>query len=423
MLEIHRIVIKRLFLAWLALSIVAGTAIYIYEIEKIDDTIVAHATAEAERFAPEGIDTASLTAAEIESLRLKAQHFISKNFVVLETYDQREKKLFEAVNPAYEAIEKELANTAHRFPNDGKHHYEKFNIAGETLVRILVPLTSSAGAGASAGYFEAVFVIDHQELAHLHADLERFVLIALLCVLGTTLPLYPVIISLNRDVLRFSSEVVKGNLDTVSVLGTAIAQRDSDTGDHNYRVTLYAIRLAEAIGTEKMDMRSLILGAFLHDVGKIGISDNILLKPGKLDDEEFAVMRTHVGLGVRIIGSSAWLLAAREVIECHHEKYNGGGYPRGLRGEEIPLVARIFAVVDVFDALTSRRPYKEPWPFDKAMATLEQDAGSHFDPQLVAAFKTFAAALHAEIGNASESDLSARMRPLVERYYLRSSPL
>ncbi|MBI4740074.1 MAG: HD domain-containing protein [Betaproteobacteria bacterium] len=420
MLEIHRIVIKRLFLAWLALSIVAGTAIYIYEIEKIDDTIVAHAAAEAERFAPDGIDTASLTAAEIESLRLKAQHFISKNFVVLETYDQSEKKLFEAVNPAYEAIEKELAKTAHRFPRDGQHHYERFNIGGETLVRILMPLTGSAGV--SAGYFEAVFVVDQEELAHLQADLERFVLIALLCVLGTTLPLYPVIISLNRDVLRFSSEVVKGNLDTVSVLGTAIAQRDSDTGDHNYRVTLYAIRLAEAIGTEKMDMRSLILGAFLHDVGKIGISDNILLKPGKLDEGEFAIMRTHVDLGVRIIGASAWLLAAREVIECHHEKYDGGGYPRGLRGEEIPLVARIFAVVDVFDALTSRRPYKEPWPFDKAMDTLEQDAGSHFDPRVVAAFKTFAAALHAEIGNASESDLSARMRPLVERYYLRSPP-
>ena len=160
----------------------------------------------------------------------------------------------------------------------------------------------------------------------------------------------------------------------------------------------------------------------MHDVGKIGISDNILLKPGKLSDEEFDVMRTHVELGVQIIGASVWLQAARPIIECHHEKYNGSGYPRRLPGEEIPLVARIFAIVDVFDALTSHRPYKEPWPFEKAMAILEKDAGSHFDPHLVHAFKSIAAALHDEIGRSSEADLAARLTPLVERYYLRSAP-
>jgi len=420
MLDVHRIVIKRLFLAWLALSIVAGSTFYFYEIEKIDDTIVTLAAKEAQRFAPEGIDTQNMSAEQLENLQQKAQIFVSKSFVVLEAYDQLENKLLEAVNPAFEKIEKELAKYNHSFPKDGKQHYEKFKIAGETLVQILVPLKSPAGL--SAGYFEAVFVIDKEELTHLQSDLKRNVLIVLLCVLGTTLLLYPVIVSLNREVVRFSGEVVKGNLETVSVLGTAIAQRDSDTGDHNYRVTLYAIRLAEALGTEKMDMRSLILGAFLHDVGKIGISDNILLKPGKLSDEEFAIMRTHVELGVQTIASSVWLQAARNVIECHHEKYNGSGYPRGLKGEDIPLVARIFAIVDVFDALTSHRPYKEPWPFEQAMAILEKDAGSHFDPPLVDAFKTFAADLHAEIGRSSEADLSARLTPLVERYYLRSAP-
>ncbi len=420
MLDIHRIVIKRLFLAWLALSLVAGSAIYFYEIEKIDDAVVALAATEARRFAPDGIDTRNLSTDEIESLRQRALDFVRKNFVVLETYDQSEKKLFEAVNPAFEAIEKELAQYIHKFPNDGKNHYEKFKIAGQTLVQTMVPLRSKGDD--SAGYFEAVFVIDPEDLAHLQDDLQRSVLIVLLCVLGTTLLLYPVIISLNREVIRFSGEVVKGNLETVSVLGTAIAQRDSDTGDHNYRVALYAIRLAEALGTEKMDMRSLILGAFLHDIGKIGISDNILLKPGKLNDQEFSIMRTHVELGVRIIDGSAWLQAARDVIECHHEKYDGSGYPNGLRGDDIPLVARIFAVVDVFDALTSHRPYKEPWPFDKAMATLEKDAGNHFDPQLLNTFKTFAAALHEEIGRSSEAELSARLAPLVEHYYLRANP-
>jgi putative nucleotidyltransferase with HDIG domain len=420
MLDVHRIVIKRLFMAWLALSIVAGTSLYFYELEKIDDAIVALASAEAKRFAPDGIDTRNMTPDDLEVLRLKALDFIRQHFVVLEAYDKSEKKLFEVVNPTFEAIEKELGKYTHRFPKDGQYHYEKFKIAGETLVQILVPLKNKLGG--RAGYFEAVFVIDQADLAQLQHDLKVHILIVLFCVLSTTLLLYPVILSLNREVIRFSGEVVRGNLETVSVLGTAIAQRDSDTGDHNYRVTLYAIRLAEAVGSEKMDMRSLILGAFLHDVGKIGISDNILLKPGKLSDEEFVVMRTHVELGVQIIGASVWLQAARPIIECHHEKYNGSGYPRRLPGEEIPLVARIFAIVDVFDALTSHRPYKEPWPFDKAMAILEKDAGSHFDPHLVYAFKSIAAALHDEIGRSSEADLAARLTPLVERYYLRSAP-
>lgn len=420
MLDIHRIVIKRLFLAWLALSVVAGSIGYLYEIEKIDDAIVALASSEAKRFAPNGIDTSNMSPADLDELRQTASEFVRHNFVVVEAYDRHEKQLFEVVNPAFEVIEKELAKNIHRFPKDGQHHYEKFKIAGETLVQILVPLHSKTGD--NTGYFEAVFVVDKEDLARLQDDLRMYVFTVLFCVLATTLLFYPVIISLNRSVLRFSGEVVKGNLEAISVLGTAIAQRDSDTGDHNYRVTLYAIRLAEALGTEKMDMRALILGAFLHDVGKIGISDNILLKPGKLTDEEFAIMRTHVELGVQTISSSVWLQAAHDIIASHHEKFDGNGYPQGLRGNDIPLVARIFAIVDVFDALTSRRPYKEPWPFDKAMTTLEKDAGSHFDPQLIATFKTFAAALHEEIGNASEDELSARLMPLVQRYYLRSQP-
>ena len=165
--------------------------------------------------------------------------------------------------------------------------------------------------------------------------------------------LYPVIITLSRRVIRFSDQVTKGNLEIVTVLGAAIAKRDSNTGSHNYRVTLYAIRLGEAVGTDKVDMRALILGAFLHDVGKIGIRDDILLKPTELNDEEVAIMHTHVQLGIGIIQTSEWLHATHDVIKYHHEKYDGSGYMKGLRGEEIPLEARIFAIVDVFDALTS----------------------------------------------------------------------
>ena len=197
-------------------------------------------------------------------------------------------------------------------------------------------------------------------MKRLREDLIHALTVTLVAVLLTTVALYPVILSLNRKVLDFSREVVKGNLEMASVLGAAYCQRDSDTNAHNFRVTLYAIALGEAVGIDATGMRALILGAFLHDVGKIGISDNILLKPAKLDPEEFSIMRTHVTLGLEILQDAEWLQAATDVVGNHHEKFDGTGYPRGLKGEAIPLNARIFAIVDVFDALASERPYKQP---------------------------------------------------------------
>jgi HD-GYP domain-containing protein (c-di-GMP phosphodiesterase class II) len=203
----------------------------------------------------------------------------------------------------------------------------------------------------------------------------------------------------------------------MEVLGSAIAKRDSDTNIHNYRVTIYAIRLAEALGEHKAEVRGLIAGAFLHDVGKIGISDNILLKPGRLTEEEFDIMRTHVLLGLDIINKSNWLRGARDVVEYHHERFDGSGYLRGLKGEEIPLNARIFAVVDVFDALTSRRPYKEPFGFEEAMAILHRDRGSHFDPDVVDAMEGIAREMHQAISLASEEEVEAELNRLLQKHF------
>ncbi|MFA6444369.1 MAG: HD-GYP domain-containing protein, partial [Sterolibacterium sp.] len=199
--------------------------------------------------------------------------------------------------------------------------------------------------------------------------------------------------------------------------GGAIAKRDSDTNIHNYRVSIYAVRLAEAVDLSKDKILNLIAGAFLHDVGKIGISDNILLKPAKLSEEEFSVMKTHVTLGVDILTKSNWLQSARDVVEFHHEKFNGNGYMRGLKGEEIPINARIFAIVDVFDALTSKRPYKEPMPFDEAMAILRRDSGSHFDPRLILAFEGIVEPLYRQISAAPDEAVEKKLQALIERYF------
>jgi HD-GYP domain-containing protein (c-di-GMP phosphodiesterase class II) len=159
------------------------------------------------------------------------------------------------------------------------------------------------------------------------------------------------------------------------------------------------------------------VGSFLHDVGKIGIADAILLKPGRLDDTEMATMRTHVALGESIVRGIGWLDGASAVVAGHHEKWDGSGYPRQLAGENIPLSARIFAVADVFDALCSKRPYKEPMGFEQAMDILRRDTGTHFDPGVMRAFEPIARNLHAQLAPTSEDEARQLMEERVHAHF------
>lgn len=415
MLDLHRILLRRLLAAWLLISLAIGGGVFLYGIEKIDDQLVELATAESDKLTAAGLARLSSPTAGEGTLQRIASQFVREHFVVVEIYDHERNKIVEEVNPAFAAVEQALKHHPHGFPFDGKPHYERFGIGDQTILQVMVPLKD--GAGAVNGYFEGVFVIDAETLGRLRHELAISLLTTLAVVLLTTLVLYPVILSLNRDVVRYSHDLLQGNIELMEVLGGAIAKRDSDTSAHNYRVTIYAVRLAEAAGMPAAGIRDLIAGAFLHDVGKIGISDNILLKPGRLDEAEFAVMKTHVALGVDILRKSNWLQRARDVVEFHHEKFDGGGYLKGLKGEDIPLAARIFAIVDVFDALTSKRPYKEPFPFREAMAIVEGQAGSHFDPHLVTVFAGMIGGLFEEVGNAAEGEVENMLKTLIARYF------
>lgn len=171
-------------------------------------------------------------------------------------------------------------------------------------------------------------------------------------------------------------------------LSLAVEYRDNDTGDHTWRVARYSQIMAEALGLDADLCRRVYLAAPLHDVGKVAIPDGVLLKPGRLDEEEFALIRTHAAIGKRILGGSNCELIglAAAIAESHHERWDGGGYPNGLSGEAIPLAARIVAVADVFDALTTERPYKAAMPLSEARACIAAESGHHFDPACVAAF-------------------------------------
>lgn len=193
---------------------------------------------------------------------------------------------------------------------------------------------------------------------------------------------------LDQKIRERTQELADTRLEVVQRLGRAAEYRDNETGMHVIRMSRYSSLLGEAVRLTPDQCELLLHASPMHDIGKIGIPDNILLKPGKLDAAEWETMKTHAEIGGKILsGSSSNLMQMAESIALtHHEKWDGSGYPRGLKGEEIPLEGRIVAICDVFDALTSERPYKNAWPVERAVQELKDNSGRHFDPDLVSKF-------------------------------------
>ncbi|MBF0159530.1 MAG: response regulator [Magnetococcales bacterium] len=187
---------------------------------------------------------------------------------------------------------------------------------------------------------------------------------------------------------RRNRELEATRLEMIRQLGRAAEYRDNETGLHVIRMSHFVRLLAIQAGVAVHDADQIMFAAMMHDIGKIGIPDQLLLKPGKLTDDEFAVIQQHPDMGYNIIGpqDSELLQMAATIARTHHEKWDGSGYPLRLRGEDIPLVGRLTALGDVFDALTCKRPYKEPWPVDRALELIHDQAGRHFDPTLATLF-------------------------------------
>ena len=191
---------------------------------------------------------------------------------------------------------------------------------------------------------------------------------------------------LEQRVEEATQNLASAYTQTLEALGAALDSRDVGTESHSRRVHGYSLALAREHGMPDDQLADLAHGVLLHDIGKIGIPDAILLKPGSLTPDEWQIMRTHPEIGKRLIEKIPFLHNAIPVVWCHHEKWDGNGYPRGLKGQEIPLNARIFSVVDAFDAMTFDRPYSKAIAFEAATAEIKRCAGSHFDPQVVESF-------------------------------------
>lgn len=186
-----------------------------------------------------------------------------------------------------------------------------------------------------------------------------------------------------------ADDLRRTRLQVIQRLGRASEYKDNETGMHIMRMSHFSKIIALAYGFSEFAADNLLHAAPMHDIGKIGIPDSIMLKPGKLTEAEFTIMKTHPEIGAEILGDSdSDLIALAKVVSLtHHEKFDGSGYPNGLKGDEIPIEGRIVAIADVFDALTSKRPYKEAWTVEQAMDFIESQSGIHFDPDLVVLFQ------------------------------------
>ncbi|SER10317.1 HD-GYP domain-containing protein [Giesbergeria anulus] len=336
-------------------------------------------------------------------------------FEIAEIYGADGSKLAESVTPAGHTVEPQLPR--HGAPQYVDSFYESLPLpSGEWVLRVFVPLREAV-SGPVTGYFEGVRIIPEWQRQQIVSDAFIVSLMVCLASLVCGAVIYPVVVHLVKENEHKAQQVLESHIAMMEALGRAIAKRDSDTGAHNYRVAWLAASTAHALGLQGAAMQSLIAGSFLHDAGKIGIPDAILLKPGRLDDAEMATMRTHVALGEDIVTGAGWLDGARDVVGSHHEKWDGSGYPRGLSGQNIPLSARIFAVADVFDALSSRRPYKEPLPFEQVMAILHEGRGSHFDPLVLDTFTQLAPELHRQLQGLDEAATRKLMTDMVQRHF------
>jgi HD-GYP domain-containing protein (c-di-GMP phosphodiesterase class II) len=424
-LTLHRRLALRLALGAVVVALLGGFATLGFEMERVDESIVTLASQEAKAF--EDRWPGPLGVAEKESLGATLSAFLldrqadshQGHFIMAEAYSPDQDELAQASSGLPAAVEQQIEARPHRFPKGAAPWYRKIIADKKVYLQVVTPLLGADGT--RRGYFEGVYHVTQTQMVEINGRVASVVAMVVAAVMLTAVVLYPLILGLHREQIELSRGLLQANLDTLAVLGSAIAKRDSDTHAHNFRVALYSLGLAEAVGLADEPIRELIKGAWLHDVGKIAISDTILLKPGKLDAAEFEIMKTHVAHGVDIVRHSDWLAGAAEVVAGHHEKWDGSGYPSHLAGEDIALNARMFALADVFDALTSRRPYKEPFSCDKALSIMAESRGSHFDPGLYDLFARIAPAMYAEFGGREDDTSQNLLIKRSRRYFFQDA--
>ncbi len=408
---------QRIAIVSITLAVICSPVAWLISRENAEEEIVAFAIEESRRLLLYLNQTPLTTTDGIRQAQEGAKTLTGGLFDIAEVYDGNGNKVAKQLSIMGHQIE--IVLPPHQRPDYADARYENvaINLAGmpRNVIRVFVPLYDSQRQ--KLGYFEGVRAVPQWQQEQLSSDATIVALMVAIASLLCGMAIYPVVTQLSRENERKTKDIFDSHLSMMEALGRAIAKRDSDTGVHNYRVAWMSAKMGALNGLTGKTMQGLIIGSFLHDVGKIGIPDAILLKPGKHDPDEMAIMRLHVAHGEQIVLGAGWLPGVGAVVAAHHEKWNGEGYPRGLRGDAIALEARIFAIVDVFDALCSKRPYKEPFSFEQAIAILNEGKGSHFDPKLLDDFLGIAASVHQVISSMSEVQMRDLLRETMAEHF------
>jgi HD-GYP domain-containing protein (c-di-GMP phosphodiesterase class II) len=406
----------RILMALIFLSLFWGVVIYFVQTRQIRNEVLFQGRKAAqELFEGQTFPFEKSNRAGFERLIAKINQY-HYGFVIvrLEAYDVGKKPIFSYVN-------KQSADAARwrkKIPPDELFSGTKTGyLFHEFQDRIYLQIFATANDdNVPQGFFEVMVKVDEEWVKLMKADR----LVGLLIVIGTIMTLgvvlYPLLSASYRKLQQIGRKLLMSNLYTIVALGNAIEQRDNETELHNFRVTYYSLGIAEQLKLPLEIIRTILKGSLLHDVGKIGVPDNILLKPGNLSEAEFAVMHKHSESGMQIIKDIPFLEDARDIILYHHEKFDGSGYPYGLAGEQIPLVARIFSVADVFDALASERPYKPSFSYEASIEMMKSNA-AQFDSQVLQSFLKISEQMYKEMQHMTVKHMEAQLKERALRYF------
>ncbi len=358
----------------------------------------------------------------IDIIEKDSKFFIKQlGFIQIELYDENKNQFYGFISPEKKFEKKlELINahdelSRHNFPTSKKMSYNFFEVPPNNyFIQIFYPVYKS---NTLLGYIEGILYIEPSVIKKFKSSVIVINTAVILTILLFSILTFPLIYFAYKKLNEHRLALLSSNIMMINTLGNAIALRDSDTDEHNYRVTLYAIKLAQKLALNKKDIQKLIKGAFLHDIGKIGISDNILLKNNKLSEDEFSIMKKHVLIGASLVKESSWLEDSTDIILNHHERFDGSGYPHKIKGLDIPKIARLFTIVDVFDALTSKRPYKEAFSYEDSINIIKNECNTHFDSDLVDTFIQISKELYDSTSSKPKEQLKKELDVLIKHYF------
>ncbi len=414
--DLHWLLIKRIGGVCLLTTLLVVAATCYLEIRRLDATLLTAAEKEAKLFVPLFLEQHDQNGTEglISPPPIFAEAFGHTSFIDV--------RLATANGVFFEQSRANGAEISKRFSDQGirldpgDEPDGTWILADKRIYLLAVIPITGLQDDAVIGHLQAIY---RSSLADTRAIAARILLSCLIgagAVLLTGLIMYPGLILFHNKLIRSSSDLNRANNFILKQLGTALAKSDVGFPQHNHRLLLYGVRLAEKQKLSRARIRSFVQGIFLHDIGMLELDPKLLLKQGPLDDKEYDLVQGHVKTGAALIKPYRWLRPATELLRCHHEKYDGSGYPNGLSHEKIPLEARIFAIVDAFDALTSPRPYRAALELARAIELLQQESGSHFDPVLLASFIEIAPQLHSIVAKLEGKTLEREVSGVLKKY-------